>query len=116
MTSRIDFVVSDCEDLACHVGSTFVVDLFLQEDCTDLPIDLTGYSAAISIVEEVDGVDTVIETITGVIDNPPDGSIHFELSADDTADLEIGRYWYYLTLTIGTTIYREAHGTFEVAK
>ena len=116
MTSRIDFVVSDCEDLACHVGSTFVVDLFLQQDCTDLPIDLTGYSAEISIVETVVDVETVIETITGVIDNPTDGSIHFELSAADTADLDIGRYWYYLTLTIGTTVYREAHGTFEVAK
>lgn len=117
MTTRIDFVRTDVDDLACHQGASFIVDMSVIVECSGLPLNLTGYSAALSIVEtEVDGTETVIDTIAGTISNPADGSINFEIPPEDTEDYEVGIYSYFLELTVGATVYREAYGIFEVVR
>jgi hypothetical protein len=109
--NSLDFVETDCTDLACHVGTTFIVDIQVLQECNDLPDDLTGYTALMHVYDEDD---STIADITGVISDPESGEIHFELAATATALLTVGVYNHHINLTIGSTVYRIAHGKFEV--
>jgi hypothetical protein len=111
--SIIDFVINDCDDLACHIGTTFTVDLQIIEECTGLPVDLTNYTAKLTVVAE--GVATPILEIDGVISTPKtDGFINFTATPTETDELTAGMYSYYLNLTTGPMVYRECYGLFEV--
>jgi hypothetical protein len=114
MRNRIDFVTTDCDDLSCHTGATFIVDLLISDFCSGLPDDLSGYSATMLIFDEDESV--VIDTITGVIAEPRKGIVNFTIPADDTADYVVGMYNHQIDLTIATTVYRLGQGYFEVAQ
>jgi len=115
--TNIDLVKTDCDDLSCHTGVTFLLDCLYVQSCTNLPNDLTGYTAKIKVYNTVDDKPalTLIASIDGTISAPTSGMIHFEMSAIDTDKLAIGSYLYTMELTIGTTVYRVAEGTFEVS-
>jgi hypothetical protein len=112
---KIDFVTTDCEDLGCHTGATFLVTLYCFQSCgSDLPVDLTGYTADLIIYEVTESTPTL--TVSGTIANPANGLIQFLISPDDTGDLEIGEYSHVINLNIGTNVFRTAYGKFEVTE
>ena len=112
---KINFVATDCDDLSCHTGTTFLVDLYCWQGCaSELPADLTGYQANLIIYDEIES--NLILNVTGTIAHPDNGLIQFLIEADDTGDLEIGEYSHVINLTIGTNIFRIASGKFEVSE
>jgi hypothetical protein len=112
--NEIDFVKSDCADYAVHTGASFLIDLQLLQDCVGLPVNLTGYSAAMKICDEDDETD-ILTTIVGSIADPLAGIIHFELTATQTGALTIGEYVHQIDLTsAGGVVYRVSEGRFEV--
>jgi hypothetical protein len=112
---KIDFVTTDCDDLGCHTGATFLVNLFCYQSCgSELPVDLTGYTANLIIFETTEDDETL--NVTGTIAHPDNGQIQFLISPDDTADLELGDYNHIINLTIGSNVYRVSYGKFEVSE
>ena len=112
---KLDFVTTDCEDLGCHTGATFLVNLYCFQSCgSELPVDLTGYTATLIVYEDTED-DSIIE-VTGTIANPANGLIEFLIEPDDTSDLEIGEYSHVINLAIGTNIFRISYGKFEVSE
>lgn len=111
--NKIDFVDTDCFDLACHKGTTFNVDCLIYDDCTNIPNDLTGYSAEINIYDPE--TLAVIINIDGTIAAPTDGIVNFQISSTDTNALTIGYYLYYFNLiSPSSSVYRMTEGKFEV--
>ena len=110
---KIDFVATDCEDLACHTGATFLVNMACIQGCnSQTPVDLTGYTATLQVYDGTEA--TSIIDVTGTISDPSSGNIQFLIAPDDTSDLEIGDYSYNLNLAIGDNIFRVSQGIFEV--
>lgn len=113
MKNRIDFVNSDLEDLSCHTGVNFIVDLQLADYCSGLPDNLTGYTAQLIIYDD-DDTDP-IDTITGTISTPTNGQISFNIPAATTATYTAGMYHHHIQITISSTVYRIGQGYFEVS-
>lgn len=111
--STIDFVKTDCGDLSCHIGITFLADILVMNSCTDAIADLAGYTAELVIYAI--GELTDIDTITGTIDIAK-GIISFEILAADTDDYEIGMYNYQINITQGSNVFRLSDGKFEVTR
>ena len=110
--NTIDFVKNDLNDLACHQGATFSVDLVVSQGETGLPDNLGGYSATMEIYG--DDLTDDIASIVGTISDPSTGIVNFTISAIGTALLPVGLYNHYIQLSIGATIYRISYGAFEV--
>jgi hypothetical protein len=112
--SNLDLIETDCGDNSCHIGTTFSTDIYFTQSCSrdGLPVDLSGYSAEMIVVDSLTSDEIV--TITGVIDTPEDGLINFTLTPTQTDNLEVGIYKYYVNLLIDSNIYRVLQGSFEV--
>ena len=110
--SKLDFVETDFEDLSCHTGATFNYDLLVTQQCSGLPNNLAGYTARMVIFDELESV--VIDTITGTIATPTNGTINFNIPATTTENYTIGLYLYHLELLISSTVTRLGQGFFEV--
>ena len=108
--NTIDFLKTDCTDLACHINATFLMDMIVMQECSSLPDNLLGYTASMVVYDD----DATVITVTGVIATPSSGIIHFEISATETGELSAGLYKHYINLTTGSTVYRVAEGYFEV--
>lgn len=113
MRNKIDFVTTDYDDLACHTGVTFIVDLLLSDYCSGLPDNLSGYTASMKIHGELET--DVLATITGTISQPTKGIINFTIPAAATETYVPGMYYHQINLSIGSTVYRIGQGYFEVA-
>jgi hypothetical protein len=111
--STLDFVKTDCGDLSCHPGITFLADILVINKCTGVFAVLTGYTAELIIF--VEGALTDIDKITGTIDATK-GVISFSIPAADTDNYVIGIYSYQINLTQGANIFRLAQGKFEVSR
>lgn len=114
MSIRLDLVTTDLEDNACHIGTTFIVDLAILNECTELPCNLNGYTATMRIYDKID--ETIILTIAGSIDEALTGVISFEIDVAESSNLIAGLYSHHIEASIGTNIYRFATGDFEVAE
>lgn len=112
--STLNLMQDDCSDYAIHIGATFSLDMYFTQGCTsyDTPVNLTGYSAEIIIIDQITKAE--VETITGTISTPLSGLINFELTPTETEDLIEGVYSYYLDLSFNGKIYRVASGKIEV--
>jgi hypothetical protein len=114
MTANLDFVKTDCEDMSCHTGVTFILDLISTNECSDAPYILTGYSASMLIFDTLESV--IIDTIVGTITDDLRGVVNFTIPASVTEDYIIGMYNHQIELSIGTNVYRVAEGYFEVTQ
>jgi hypothetical protein len=113
--NTIDFVQTDCSDLACHTGVTFLVDCLLYQACNGLPDDLTGYTASLLVFDEIET--NVIIDIPGTIDPLARGVIHFQVSAAVTDTLPIGMYSNHVQVTSsGGIVYRLSSGAFQITQ
>lgn len=111
--SNLNFINTDCSDLACHTGTTFEVDLLFTSECTGIPDDLTGYTCTMKIFGDVET--DVLDTITADMTESDKGLISFLIPANQTQTYEENMYNYHIELTIGSTINRVAQGYFEVS-
>ena len=122
--NTIDFVKTDFEDLSCHTGVTFEVNLRMVEACTGIPDDLSGYSAVLKIMDEDENIITgltgpsgatgIIGSITGSITDPEKGIINFTIPASVTNNFTLGMYYHQIETVIGSRVDRIGQGSFEV--
>lgn len=108
---KLDFITTDFEDLACHTGATWIADIFFQQECSNLPNDLTGYSARLVVYSST----ATIATIAGTISDPTSGSVRFLIPAATTANYAEGIYDHHIELLIDSTVLRIGYGKFEVS-
>jgi hypothetical protein len=112
--ANLDFITTDCEDLACHTGVTFEADLLFTNECSGVPDDLTGYTCSMKIYY---GVETaILDTITGDMTQADNGLVSFSIPASKTQTYDTGIYKHNIDLTLGSTVYRIAQGFFEVSE
>lgn len=88
--------MADVFTLYVEAGATYYREFVYTDPATDEPFDLTGYTAEIQIRESVDSATPAL-TITPTI-TPLEGSISFELSAEQTAALTNSKYVYALEI------------------
>lgn len=131
--NNLDFVKTDFIDLSCRTGVTFDVDMRVIEECTSDPVDLSGYTAVLKIVDEdeniiigLTGVTGIsgstgttsgtgeIGRITGIIGDPTKGIINFNIPATVTENFTVGIFYHQIEAMISTNVYRLANGIFEV--
>lgn len=112
--SNLNFITTDCDDLACHTGVTFECDLLFQEDCSDVPQDLTGYTCELKIYDTVET--NVIDTISADMAEADRGIVSFIIPASTTTNYTTGMYKHQINLSIGSNVYRVAQGYFEVSE
>lgn len=113
--STIDFVQTDCQDLAMHTGVTFLADCLIYQACNNLPNDLTGYTARLLVFKDTDS--DIILDIPGTVDISAKGIIHFQVDASVTAVQPIGMYQNHVEITSsGGTVYRLSSGAFEISE
>ena len=109
---RLDFIKTASFDYSAKQGVTFQVDVKIKHPDSS-PVDVTGYSSSIVVYNDIDK--SLIATINGTITDGPNGEIHFEHSAVNTALMPIGRWNYKLEMTTPTPVTtRLSEGFFEV--
>lgn len=108
----IDFVKTDTDDLSCHTGITFFIEIRLIDECTNAPDNLTGYTSSLKIYSGT--AETASYTIAGVISTPTNGIITFTALASVTSGYVLGMYRYQVDIISGATIQLIAQGKFEV--
>lgn len=103
---------------ACEQGSMFNPTIFIVEDCSGDPVDLTGCTVKMQ-VRPAPGSSTLILTISTLAGNVtidgPRGAIAINVPASVTATLVPGLYVYDMDLTeSGGGISRLIEGKFEI--
>lgn len=91
--------------------------IFYSDNEGTTPVDLTGFSAALRIMDKPNG--TVIDTLTesdGISLGGVDGSIVIERSSDDVQAWKIDTGAYDLVINSGSQKLLLLHGTVEVVK
>lgn len=113
--ATIDFVTTECSDLAMHTGVTFNVDCLVYQECNNLPNDLTGYTARLLVFRDTE-TDVVLD-LAGTISTTHKGVINFSVSAEDTEDLPVGSYHNHIEITSMTgVVYRLSSGAFDITE
>lgn len=112
--SNLNFITTDCEDLACHTGNTFEADLLFQEDCSDVPQDLTGYTCELKIYDTVET--NIIDTVLADMSEADRGIVSFIIPATTTENYTIGMYYHQINLSIAANVYRVAQGYFQISE
>lgn len=103
--------------MVCEQGATFT-RVFTWTDESEVPVDLTGYTARMHVRTAVATASTTIELTTAngrIALGGATGTITLQLSATDTAALAAKRYVYDLELVSGTTVTRLLQGAFTVS-
>jgi len=101
-------------NITVYVGTTFQLSPTWKVD--NLPVDLTGYSAAMQVRDVSNNLITEISTANGrATINAALGTINLTLTATQTAALAVGSYSYDLNLTSpGLIVYKILQGSFVV--
>ena len=101
-------------NITVYKGTTFQLSPTWKVD--NLPVDLTGYSAAMQVRDVSNNLITEISTANGraTIDGAL-GTVNLTLTATQTAALTAGNYNYDLNLTSpGSVVYKILQGAFII--
>lgn len=82
--------------------ATFQTSFTWKTKSTGLPVDLTGYTAALQIrrtPKDVDPVVSLTSPSNGLVIDPLIGKVSVEISAAQTASMTPGKYVWDLVLT-----------------
>lgn len=63
-----------------------------------VPVDITGDDVIFVLKQDVDVEPPLIEKTNSVHEDPVNGTTYFYLTKDETAALDVGRYYYSITL------------------
>jgi hypothetical protein len=87
-------------DLVFDLGETENQIFIIQDDEFGPPSDLTGYAAALEIIDRVGGAKTVLDTVNGGISlGGASGEINIELSHAAYIALPAGEYAWRILMT-----------------
>jgi hypothetical protein len=100
--------------MVCEQATTFTVNFTIQTGNT--PINLTGYSATMTIRPFVGSNTTtlVLTNGSGITLGGAAGTVAISISAATTADFEPSRYAYDFMLNSGSVVTRLLEGKFIV--
>lgn len=107
--AQLDLVRSANYDYSMKTGVTFLLDIVIKQ-LGGNPVDLTGYTVKLYIYNYL----TKIGTVNGTITDAPNGKVHFEMSATDTALMPLGNYIYHMEYSISGVVTRLAEGKIEI--
>ena len=101
-------------NMVCEQATTFTVNFTIQTGNT--PINLTGYSATMTIRPFVGSNTTtlVLTNGSGITLGGAAGTVAISISAATTADFEPSRYAYDFMLNSGSVVTRLLEGKFIV--
>jgi hypothetical protein len=101
--------------MVCDQATTFNVSFVVQTG--NVPWDLTGYDATMTIRPFVGSTETTLLATNGnglIVLGTTNGNVSVTFSATTTAALEAGRYAYDFVLDSGSVITRLLEGKFIV--
>jgi len=90
--------MSGIKNYTIHKGATFSESITYQ-DSEGVAIDLTGFTATMVILDDWDG--NIIETVTGVIATPTNGTILLTITDETTATYNVSTGVYKLDIESG---------------
>lgn len=90
--------MSGIKNYTIHKGATFNESVTYQ-DSNAVAIDLTGFTATMVIYDEWDG--NIIETVTGSLPTPTNGTIILTITDEDTATYNVSTGVYKLDIESG---------------
>lgn len=110
----------DCDRYsgALQKGVTFLTTLYVYQSCSNLPNDLSGYTAKLVVRESV-GSSTIIfecNELNGRASiDPTKGLVNFSVSAEDSLLFDAGNYVFEATVTSDdNNVFRLAYGRFQI--
>lgn len=113
-----NFINTDRYSGALEKGITFIANAYVYQLCSNLPDDLTGYTAKLEVKETYASELPIFEC---TLDNnrveiqPERGIINFIVSAEDTEDLPVGMFVYEITITsLDDIVFRLCYGKFQI--
>ena len=102
-------------DLQCPQGATFNKRFTLL--LSDVPVNLTGYTARMQVRESYDSASAVVSLTSGsgIALGGTAGTIDVTVSSTATAALDAGQYVYDLELDSGSSVDRWLQGSWIVS-
>lgn len=103
-------------NLVIYTGTDFVQSFVLEDDLTDLPLNLTGYSGCAQL-KRYESSSKTVDFVVGFENNRTTGRVNVSIAATVSATIKPGKYFYDLLLqnASGTTT-RVVEGTALVKK
>lgn len=101
-------------NITCPQGATF--DRTFTVNVGAVPLDLTGYTAAMQVRESADSTSTLLSLTNGagIALGGTAGTIGLVVSSTASAAIPAGSYSYDLELNSGATVTRLLEGAFNV--
>ena len=103
-------------NLVIHTGTDFEQTFVLEDDLTDLPLNLTGYSGCAQL-KRYESSSKTVDFVVGFENNRTTGRVNVSIAATVSATIKPGKYFYDLLLrNAAGTITRVVEGTALVKK
>lgn len=118
MSEVFNYINSSRLRAACEQGSVFATGVYINNVCSQIPIDITGYGVLMQVRATAESVDVILEISTAngfaTVDGPA-GKISIYVPSDDTATLVPGLYVYDLDIIdLSSNSQRILQGQFEI--
>ncbi len=103
-------------NLVIYTGTDFEQGFVLEDDLTDLPLNLTGYSGCAQL-KRYESSSKTVDFVVGFEANTSTGRVNISIAATVSAAIKPGKYFYDVLLNSPTgTITRVVEGTALVKK
>ncbi len=103
-------------NLIIHTGTDFEQVFVLEDDLTDLPLNLTGYSGCAQL-KRYESSSKTIDFVIGFGNTTTTGKVNISIAATVSAAIKPGKYFYDVLLKSPTgTTTRVVEGTALVKK
>ena len=103
-------------NLVIHTGTDFQQSFVLEDDLTDLPLNLTGYSGCAQL-KRYESSSKTVEFVVGFENNRTTGRVIVSIAATVSATIKPGKYFYDILLNSPTgTTTRVVEGTILIKK
>jgi len=118
MSEVFNYINSSRLRAACEQGSVFATGVYVTNECSGNPIDITGYDVLMQVRLTPESATVVLEISTGngyAVVSGPEGKISISVPSDITAALEPGVYVYDLDIIdLSSNSQRLIEGQFEI--
>ena len=103
-------------NLVIHTGTDFEQTFVLEDDLTDLRLNLTGYSACAQL-KKYESSSKTVDFVVGFENNRTTGRVNVSIAATVSATIKPGKYFYDILLNSPTgTTTRVVEGTILIKK
>ena len=103
-------------NLVIYTGTDFEQTFVLEDDLTDLPLNLTGYSGCAQL-KRYESSSKTVDFVVGFENNRTTGRVNVSIAATVSSTIKPGKYFYDILLNSPTgTTTRVVEGTALVKK